>query len=181
MGDNNYNNVTLRPFNLSEAEDFLSWARDYRVIQAFINVNLGSEDGIKFFKSKLVRHTGFKAICLNKQPIGAIAVTPYPRESNRCRAAISCAVHPNYWSKRIGERAARMAACAIFEEWPHLERLEGLTEVDNFAIQKAAHKVGFKREGVLRKYCIFQGKATDIVMLSLLSTDVIPRRIRAKL
>lgn len=83
MGDNNYNNVTLRPFNLSEAEDFLSWARDYRVIQAFINVNLGSEDGIKFFKSKLVRHTRFKAICLNKRPIGAIAVTPYPGESNR--------------------------------------------------------------------------------------------------
>lgn len=72
MGDNNYNNVTLKPFNLSEAEDFLSWARDYRVIQAFINVNLRSEDGIKFFKSKFVRHTGFKAICLNKQPIGVV-------------------------------------------------------------------------------------------------------------
>jgi len=52
-----------------------------------------------------------------------------------------------------------------------LERLEALVDVDNVRSQRVLEKVGFQKEGVLRKYVYFKGKSRDMIMFSLLSTD----------
>lgn len=62
-------------------------------------------------------------------------------------------------------------AKTIFIEWPHLERLEALVDVQNGGSQRVLEKAGFEREGVLRNYTILKGKSRDMVMFSLLSTD----------
>ena len=64
-----------------------------------------------------------------------------------------------------------MVAETIFRERPEMERLEALVDVENVGSQKVLEKVGFKREGVLRKYSIQKGRSRDFVMFSLLSTD----------
>lgn len=79
-------------------------------------------------------------------------------------------------------RAVNMVSNTTFDEWPHLERLEAFSEVDNLASQKVLLRSGFKKEGVLRKYSIIQEKATDVVIFSLLFTDIERQiQIRAKL
>ncbi|KAL7251759.1 hypothetical protein ACSBR1_013588 [Camellia fascicularis] len=64
-----------------------------------------------------------------------------------------------------------MAARSVFVEWPHLERLEALVHVENKGSQRVSEKTGFQREAVLRKYYFQKGRARDVVMFSLLSTD----------
>ena len=75
------------------------------------------------------------------------------------------------WGKGIATQAVKLVASTIFVEWPHLERLEALVDVANIGSQKVLEKVGFSKEGVLRKYCLLKGKPRDMVMFSLLSTD----------
>lgn len=49
---------------------------------------------------------------------------------------IGCAAHPSYWGKGIATRAVKMVSNTTFDEWPHLDRLEAFSEVDNLASQK---------------------------------------------
>ncbi|KAL4272839.1 hypothetical protein GQ457_13G025500 [Hibiscus cannabinus] len=67
-----------------------------------------------------------------------------------------------------------MVADIIFDERPHLERLEALVDVENLGSQRVLEKAGFQREGVLRKYIFLKGRSRDVVMFSLLSTDHCP-------
>lgn len=58
-----------------------------------------------------------------------------------------------------------------FSEFPHLERLQALVDVENVASQKVLEKAGFQREGVLRKYVVIKGKSRDMIMFSVLPND----------
>ena len=76
-----------------------------------------------------------------------------------------------YWGKGIGTKAVKLVVNTIFKEWPLLERLEALVDVQNVGSQRVLEKAGFSREGVLRKYFILKGKTRDMVMFSVLSSD----------
>ncbi|XP_044498257.1 uncharacterized N-acetyltransferase p20-like [Mangifera indica] len=163
--------ISLRPLELSDIDDFMVWARDDKVT-SFTSYGPFSrkEEGIEYINEVVRPHEWFKAICINNRPIGAISVTPFA-DSARCRGEIGYVLGSKYWGKGIATRAVKMVVNMIFDEWPHLERLEALVDVENVGSQKVLQKAGFMREGVLRKYCIMKGKTRDMVMFSLLSTD----------
>lgn len=46
---------------------------------------------------------------------------------------------------------------------------------DNFASQRVFEKVGFKKEGVLRKELFFRNEYKDVVLMTLLEEDIIDR------
>ncbi|KAJ0093436.1 hypothetical protein Patl1_25343 [Pistacia atlantica] len=138
-GQSEFSEISLRPLELSDIDDFMVWASDDKV-------------------------TSFT------RPIGAISVTPFSG-NDKCRGEIGYLLGSKYWGKGIATRAVKMVVDIIFDEWPHLERLEALVDVENVGSQKVLQKAGFMREGVLRKYGLLKGKARDMVMFSLLSTD----------
>lgn len=99
MGNDNIT-ITLRPFNVSDAEDFWLLAnsddsviRSFNLESRYVNVII-TFDEWPGFKAKLWGHPGFKAICLNNKPIGY---------SSGCRATLGCAVHRSYWGKGINK------------------------------------------------------------------------------
>ncbi|XP_015573459.1 uncharacterized N-acetyltransferase p20 isoform X2 [Ricinus communis] len=128
------------------------------------------EDGLNYMKKTVLPHPWIMAICLNNTPIGAISVTKNSG-SDICRGELGYVLASKYWGKGIATKAVKMVAETIFSERPELERLEALVDVQNVGSQKVLEKVGFKREGVLRKYFIRKGRSRDMVMFSLLSTD----------
>ena len=69
--------------------------------------------------------------------------------------------------------AVKMAVSSAFQEFPDLERIEGMVDVNNKASHRVLEKAGFLKEGVLRKYLIVKGETFDVAMYSLLSTDPI--------
>ncbi|KAK4732377.1 hypothetical protein R3W88_025365 [Solanum pinnatisectum] len=133
--------ITLWLLDQTDVDDFMEWSLDE-------NVNAK-----RYITKFIVTHPWFRAICLNGKPIGYISVSP------------------DYWGKGIATKAVKMVAATIFVEWPHLVRLEGMVNIDNIRSQRVLEKVGFTREGVLRKYYIFKRKLSDLVMFSLLSTN----------
>lgn len=169
MGDSS--NITLRLFDLSDIDDFMVWATDDQVSKFCSWDTYKSKEAVmRYIADVVIPHPWFRAICLDNRPIGAISVIPNEGRDT-CRAELGYVLGSNYWGRGIATRAVKMVATTIFTEWPHLERLEALVDVDNPGSQKVLLKAGFQREGVLRKFCLLKGRTWDIVMFSLLSTD----------
>ncbi|CAN6547964.1 unnamed protein product [Malus baccata var. baccata] len=163
--------ITLRPLDLTDIDDFMVWGTDEKVtVFCTWEPYASKEEALNFIKDVVVPHPWFKAICLDNRPIGAISVTAFPG-NNRCRGELGYVLGSKYWGKGIASQAVKLVADTIFKEWTHLYRLEALVDVDNVGSQRVLEKVGFQREGVLRKYCMLKGRSRDMVIFSLLSTD----------
>nr|XP_009793148.1 PREDICTED: uncharacterized protein LOC104240057 [Nicotiana sylvestris] len=89
-----------------------------------------------------------------------------------CRAELGYVLAYKYWGKGI----------TIFSvlEWSNLERIEALVDINNIGSQRVLEKVGFLREGVLRKFMNIKGKSRDMVIFSLLYTDVVQHILEIK-
>ncbi|CAN1129170.1 Putative [ribosomal protein S5]-alanine N-acetyltransferase [Linum perenne] len=129
------------------------------------------KNGLNYIK-KIVTHTWHRAICINGRPIGAIFVTKKSGE-NACRGELGYMLESGYWGKGIVTTAVKMVTEVIFEERPELERLEAMVDVENVGAQRFLEKAGFMKEGVLRKFMVLKGMSRDMVMFSLLSTEVV--------
>ncbi|XP_058086417.1 uncharacterized protein LOC131233647 [Magnolia sinica] len=164
--------ISLRVFDISEDfDDFMVWATDSKAARfCSWEPYTSKEDALNYLKETVVSHPWFRAICLGNRPIGAISVAP-GSDNNRCRGELGYVLASKYWGQGIATRAVKMVIDSIFVEWPHLERLEALVDVENPGSQRVLEKAGFLREGVLRKYVIRKGKTRDVVMYSFLSTD----------
>lgn len=127
--------VTLRPFSLTDAHDFLRWASDVRVTgnlrwQTFTS----EEEALVFIRDVCLPHPWRRSICIDDRSIGFISVFPET----------------------------------------HVLRLQAFVQTQNKASQRVLEKVGFQREGLLRKYSYVKGEIHDVFVYSLLSSDLLP-------
>ncbi|CAH9080817.1 unnamed protein product [Cuscuta europaea] len=166
------NGPTLRPMDLSDAEEYyLECLSDEKVSKFCSWDTFGSKESVEhYICNNVLTHQWFRAICVDGKVAGSISVLQFTGD-DRCRAEIGYVLGSKYWGKGIGTKAVKMAAALVFVEWPELERLEALVDIDNSGSQRVLEKVGFKREGVLRRYYLLKGKPRDAVVFSLISTD----------
>ncbi|KAK6913961.1 GNAT domain [Dillenia turbinata] len=170
--EENFSEITLRPLDLSDVDDFMEWATDDRVSRyCSWEPYTSKKDALNYIRDIIVPHPWYRAICIHKKPVGAISVKPY-FGNDGCRAQVGYGLAFKYWGKGIATRAVELAAMIVFKEYPNLERLEGLVDVDNVGSQRVLEKAGFVREGVLRKYMIMKDNCRDMVMFSLVATDL---------
>ena len=76
-----------------------------------------------------------------------------------------------HWGQGIVTTALRMAVPMVFEEFPEVVRLEALVEVEKKGSQRVLEKVGFVKEGMLRKYGFCKGEIRDFLIYSFLDAD----------
>lgn len=165
--------ISIRPFKLSDADDFLKWASDDRVTRYLRwNTVTTKEEALTYIEKVAIPHPWRRTICLDDRSIGYISVKPESGD-NKCRAHVSYAVGAAYWGQGIVAAALRAVMSSVFDEFPDLVRLEALVEVENRASQRVLEKVGFLKEGLLRKYGFCKGEIRDMFMYSFLSTDKI--------
>ncbi|XP_009791424.1 uncharacterized protein [Nicotiana sylvestris] len=169
-----FTEITLRQIELSDVDDFMEWATDEKVSHFCIWDTYTSKDqALDYIKNNAIPHPWLRVICIKNRAIGAISVTPNSGNIDSCRAELGYVLAYKYWGKGIVTRAVKMVATTIFSEWSNLERIEALVDIDNKGSQRVLEKVGFLREGVLRKFMSIKGKSGDMVIFSLLSTDVV--------
>lgn len=163
--------ISLRPFRLSDADDFLKWAGDDKVTEYLRwNTMKSREEALNYIKEVAIPHPWRRSICLDDRSIGYISVKP-ESGNEKHRAHVGYAIGKEYWGKGIVTAAMKIAISSVFKEFPWLVRLEALVEEENKGSQKVLEKVGFAKEGFLRKYGYNKGEIRDMLIYSFLSTD----------
>lgn len=163
--------ITLRPFELSDVDDFLSWASDGRVTRYLRWNTIETRDqALEYLRKSAIPHPWRRSICLDGRSIGYVSARPGLGD-DRCRARISYALGHDHWGLGITPAALKMTVRKLFEEFPSLVRVEALVEVENGASQRVLEKVGFLKEGCLRKYGYCKEEVRDMMIYSFLSID----------
>ncbi|MBV9536236.1 MAG: GNAT family N-acetyltransferase [Solirubrobacterales bacterium] len=91
----------------------------------------------------------------------------------QARASVGIWVAPGARGRGLARSALRLAGRWLFDA-SGLERLALVTDPDNEATIKAARSAGFVYEGLLRSYGLERGRRRDMVLLSLLPSDLEP-------
>ncbi|KAJ8765829.1 hypothetical protein K2173_015745 [Erythroxylum novogranatense] len=163
--------ISLRPFKLSDVDDFLKWASDDKVTRYLRwNSITSREEALTYIEKVAIPHPWRRSICLDDHSIGYVSIFPEAGE-DRCRAHVGYALATDYWGQGIVTAALKMAVSRVFQDLPDLVRLEALVEVENKGSQRVLEKVGFSKEGLLRKYGYCKGEIRDMFAYSFLSTD----------
>ena len=86
------------------------------------------------------------------------------------RAEIGFDLMPRYWSKGYMTEALRSVIIHIFDN-TGIDRIEAIISPDNTRSHNVVLRAGFKKEGVLRNYVLWDGKHWDFVLYSLLKHE----------
>ncbi|XP_027772735.1 uncharacterized protein LOC107011978 isoform X2 [Solanum pennellii] len=152
---------------------YLYFKGDDRVTQTIRWDTLTSkEEALTFIKDVCIPHPWRRSICIDDRSIGFVSVFPGSGD-DRSRADVGYAVAFEYWGQGIGTEALKLMIPQVYSEFSEVMRLQALVDVENKASQRVLEKVGFIKEGKLRKYGYHKGKLVDLFMYSLLSTESI--------
>ena len=166
--------VTLRRFTLADVDAMMVWASDPQVAAPCRwEPYTSTEPLLAFIRDAVLPHPWFRAICLaggDDRPVGAISVSP---TEDGCRAELGYVLARAHWGKGVATAAVRRAVAEVFGEVEGLLRVEALVDVVNVASQRVLEKAGFRREAVLRRYCVLKGDVKDMVIHSFISTDTV--------
>nr|CAN76024.1 hypothetical protein VITISV_027073 [Vitis vinifera] len=143
--------VTLRPFRVSDVDDFILWAGDDQVTRNIRWKTITSkEEALTFIKEVCIPHPWRRSICIDDRSIGFVSV--YRWSGNEiCKADIAYGIAAKYWGQGITTKAVKMAVLEVFKDFPDLVRLQAFAAVENKASQRVLEKAGFTKEGLLRK------------------------------
>lgn len=163
--------IHLRPFRITDVDDFLAWAGDDEVTKYNTWNSFTSRDEVMNFLKEVIKcHPWYRAICIKDRPIGSIYVQP-GIDKNERRGEIGYAMNKKYWGMGIATEAVNMVVSCVFKELTYLDRVEGLVFSENIASQRVLEKAGFVKEGILKNYYYVKGKSRDIVMYSMVKAD----------
>lgn len=100
--------ISLRPFKLTDVDDFLKWASDDRVTRYLRwNTITSKEEALAYIDKVVIPHPWRWTICLDNRSIG-YSVKPESGD-NRCRAHLSYAVGADNWGQGIVTMALKVA------------------------------------------------------------------------
>ena len=84
--------ITLRPFEVTDIDDFLKWAGDDKVARyCQWNAYTNRDDALEFLRQVIDSHPWYRAICVNDSPIGSIYVLPGSSQRDQRKGEIGFA------------------------------------------------------------------------------------------
>ncbi|PON73924.1 FkbH domain containing protein [Parasponia andersonii] len=171
----NPSKIILRPFNLMDVDDLMLFAGDDKVTrQLRWNTLTSKDEALTFIKEVCIPHPWRRSICIDDRSIGFISVFPGSGEY-MYKANIGYGVAPKYWGQGVATQALKIAVPQVFKDLPELVRVEAFVHIENKASQRVLEKIGFQKEGLLRKYTFLKGRLIDFFVYSFLSTDFPPQ------
>ncbi|KAK1581940.1 hypothetical protein Q3G72_010404 [Acer saccharum] len=139
--------ITLRPFKLSDVDDFIIWASDDRVTRYVTWKTFTSkEEALTHIKDVCIPHPWYRSICIRDRLIGFVWIYPGSGDE-RCRADIGYAVAVEFWGQGIATKAVKIAISEALKNFPEVVRIQAYVVVENKASQRVLEKVGFLQEG----------------------------------
>lgn len=123
-----------------------------------------------FVEQQLARaeHSRTWAVYHDAELCGLVAYEPVSPVTGMTHAMF----RKDFWGHAITETALRMVYAEIFAGGAR--RIFGTPFTTNHASNALAMRLGFKKEGVLRKHTLRGGKPADMIVLGLLKEEFVP-------
>jgi ribosomal-protein-alanine N-acetyltransferase len=168
--------IVLRELQKLDAMDLLNYLT-HEEVHRFINEedtprNLREAEGEVHYWSGLFKHRRsiYWAIARKdtNQVIGTCGYNIWSRTHDR--AEISYDLAYEYWGQGLMTSILRLIVKYGFEQMK-LKRIQATVVLENKGSIRVLQKLGFKDEGILRKYNCLRGKYCDSRMMSILDED----------
>ena len=165
--------LTLRPWQLDDVDDVLSYAQDEewsRYLRALPRP-YGRSDAEQFIARQILldraSHPSW-AVCSEGSVIGGLNLRVF---SQHQLVEIGYSIARLHWNKGVCTEAAGAVIDAAFENCPELNRIRAMADVANTASQRVMEKLGMTKEGVLRQNRVERGYAIDEAWWGLLRSE----------
>ena len=165
--------VRLRPWTMDDVDELVRCCNDEQVRRFIppIPIPYTRDHAVAFVESEDERlQSDAMTLAVGDQASGR------PRGSIGLRMVAEGVAQTGYWvAPEARGRGVASAALELLSSWalPALDlvRLQLYTDVENPASMRVAERVGFTREGTLRRWYLIHGQRRDAVMFSLLPGD----------
>ena len=166
--------LRLRYARMEDAPAIFELASDREVTQFFAwgpyCHEKEAEAYIRSLASKRAQGTMLEFVVVHKRA-GVIGVTGLSEFSLRDRRAVVGTWHGREWWGTGANRQSKALVLALGFRGLGLERVTAWCGLDNSRSQRALERLGFVREGVLRRWHVHAGEPQDIIAYGLLRSD----------
>ncbi|WP_028504633.1 GNAT family protein [Ruminococcus sp. FC2018] len=167
--------LKLRPLTMSDTWDIFEIFSDKQVMkyydllpfESFERAKEQVEFFIKGFEQKTMLRWGIELKDSGKL-IGTCGFFNFNEDA--LKAELGYELNSSYHGKGLMSEALDAVLEFIFRE-TDINRVEAFAEPPNIASQKVLKKLGFVKEGTLRRYERCRGELIDIIIYGLLRTD----------
>lgn len=165
--------VLLRPPRWDDAHDLFPLAADPEIAQyVYWEPHRSIEDTYNFLRS-IVDLEGMYVIEVGQKAAGITGLHyDWPNHTGETETWVG---RP-YWGSGINTEAKVVLFDHAFGI--NIRRIQSITHVDNVRSQRALEKLGFRQEGLLRRYRWIRGEPWDLYMYSLLPEEWMSSRPR---
>jgi RimJ/RimL family protein N-acetyltransferase len=165
--------IYLRPVKQSDLALLESWNNDTSIegeYNAFGLRPVGTVEK-RFAEDGLIGARSGELLVINydDEVVGMVSYHQVRYGPNDGSVVYNIGIHlvPEHRGKGYGGEAQRLLATYLFAVYP-IMRVEATTDIENIPEQKALEKVGFRRDGVMRKAQWRTGDWHDMVVYSKL-------------
>ena len=173
--------VSLRKINLFDTQDVFEYASDQKVSRYLLwDTHKSTITTRKFIINIMQNYLDGKEAPWgieykeNSKIIGTIGFN-YWDVTNK-KAEVGYVLSSKYWNAGLMTEILQMIVNFGITELM-LNRIEAKCDPLNVASQKVLGKTGFKYEGLLRKYVSANGEYKDIMLFSLIASDLLNKQI----
>lgn len=167
--------VTIRKFEKRDIPKKVEWINNPKNNQFLhYDIPINIEGTERWFESHIGDVCRYDAVIeADGVPVGTIGLLSI--DSQNCKAEYYIAMgETDYKGKGVAKEASRLILEYGFEKLG-LNRIYLFTEVDNESAQKLFEKVGFVKEGIIRKDILSHGKFVDRILYGVLKEEWKPQ------
>jgi [ribosomal protein S5]-alanine N-acetyltransferase len=168
--------VALRPPRADDAAPYAAAFRDDRDLGRLVGIERDPDEaevleGIEGNRERAAQGTGVLlsiADASSDEFLGLVILHSFAWQHRRCEVGFWLV--PGARGRGLGARSVALAVSWAFDEFDLL-RVELTTTPDNAAVTALAARLGFTREGVLRRRNFERGQRVDIVWFGVLREE----------
>lgn len=169
--------VRLRPLRISDADDFFALHSDPRVMRYWSHPPwtereqaIARIEHLERDRANAEFYTWATTIDGTDRLVGTVSLFAINRA--QFRADVGYALSPSHWGHGYATEGLRLAITFAFDTIG-LARLEADIDPRNEASCRLVERVGFRREGLLRRRWHVAGEITDSAMYGLLRDEYV--------
>ena len=168
----------MRPIKLSDAADYIKWFKDKEVVR-FLGANLFNikEKGVRDYFKKVLKNKSKLIWAIVAPDQKHIGNTSLHLDKLNKRSDFGIVIgDKNYWGNGYATECLKILGDYVFKKLK-FNRLQLTVFTDNRRAVRAYQKVGFKKEGILRKhiYAWVGKKYCDEYAMSVLRSEWIKK------